>query len=431
MRAGEAENLISIYGNLALNVQTTYYSVRQQMWLIRVLEFYIDEIDRMIAFLRHQQIDGEPRASEENIALLKSLRGQWATQLAFTNNLTATLPLLSSLMGLDPSLDWGHMPVEPDVLDFNLSMPVPEYDEIWEVAVSRSPEVKNMLNQLEAAKHNKSAAKYTYLDPATGVNLGYGYTQNIKIKRSLMQVSNIQVQQAKLSLQTSIQSSINNIWDAHEGTPNIRSALEALGFIRRGVEQHLNDDTEPLDIQRVMRYLVYAQSSALSFVNMYYFFYVNKATLERFTWTGDAYEYVKQYLMEQLPKSLKEVEKSASFRTAMKSKWQRTLHQETEPDINTVVRDAEVRNDSKRRSSVKNRVRGARHGRQGREARVAEQFSIYDTNYGKYEVQRSYNTPPRMKTYEQQLVQQRNERIQQAYQVQAPIPMADTGEPTL
>lgn len=320
LRDAEAESLNTLFADRAQAIQHFYFDIQTQIWSIRILEFYIHELERVVSHLHHQRIGTKRRASHEDIAVLENIRAGLMYDVAFVDNLSASYPRLASAIGLDPARDWSFLRVEPHNIEEFGHVNLHQYNEFYPKALELSTEIKNVSKLLAAAKEIKRSLYFDYFDPASGHDLGFGNGYRLKIARSQIHVLNVLMLRTKMQLSTAIHSAINNYNDSITAYPGVEEGLNKLVILRHAVERHINDNKAPLDIMKFVRYFQYAKDQALRFAQSYFIFKGAETDLNRYTWNGHLYDIVREYQKYKLPEFLKDVKKENSFRHAVKEK---------------------------------------------------------------------------------------------------------------
>lgn len=320
LRDAEAESLNTLFADRAQAIQHFYFDIQTQIWSIRILEFYIREIESVVQHLYHQRIGTKRRASHEDIAVLENIRGGLMYDAAFVDNLSAAYPRLASAIGLNPEKDWSILRVEPHDIEEYGHINQHQYGEFFPRALLLSTEIKNVERLKQAAENVKRGLYFDYFDPASGHDLGFGNGYRIKIARSQIKVLDVLLLRTKMQLSMAIHSAINNYNDSISAYPGVEEGLHKLSALRRAVEKHINDTNAPLDIMKFVRYFQYAKDQALRFAQSYFIFKGAEADLDRYTWNGHIYDIVREYQKYKLPEFLKEAKKDNSFRYAAKKK---------------------------------------------------------------------------------------------------------------
>jgi hypothetical protein len=331
----EKESLNTLFANRANAVLNLYFNIQLQIWSIRILKFYINEIEKLIVFLKAQVVSGKPRASAEDIGILENIQGKLLYDRAFIDALSSALPYVATAINLPPEFDWGDLKLEPHDVGLLKHQPRRHYLDIWPGALIKSTEVKNLAFLIEAAESNKRSNYFDFFDPSSGNNLGYGYGPRIKIARSSIEVLKIQLKSAQFQLSNAIQDSLNNYNDSVDSFPGIEEGLNALEDIRSGVENHINDVTQPLDINRIMRHFQWAEGQALRYVSAYFTFLIAEANLNRYEWKGRYYDIVRDTIANKVPQFLENVNQAFSFWQAVKGTAKKLFGRKTEktPEI--------------------------------------------------------------------------------------------------
>lgn len=320
LRDSQQELLRTILANSAMAIQEFYYDIQMQIWSIRIIEFYIDEIVRLIVFLKNQQKAGLKKATAEDIAVLENIKAKFIYDRAFVDALSADLPQIATIIGLEPNFDWSHLIVKPCKFRSLKKKTRREYLEFWPDAVDRSSEIKNVEHLIVAANYDKKSTYVNFFDPASGYDLGFGYGQRIKLARSNIDVLNIELQRTKMQLSNGIHNALNNYNDSVESFKGIQAGLDHLEDIRSAVNDHVNNMNVPLDINRLIRHFEYAEGQALRFVNSYFVLRTAEADLNRYTWRGKIYRIVNEH-MTKVPHLLEAINKKYSLRRTLKNKF--------------------------------------------------------------------------------------------------------------
>lgn len=319
LKKAEEATVATLFADTAQTIQHIYYDIQRQIWAIQILEFYTHQAEAMIQVLEGQYIDGVRRASEEDLAILENIRGQYASCRAYIDALSSVLPRLASAIGLSPHIDWKDLKVENHrIVPLTGHIFLREYDEFFDTALLKSTELKNVNFLLESAKKLKKGTYWDFFDPSSGNSLGFGYTHRIKVASSSVEFLKLQHMRTKMQISNAIQDALNNYNDSVAAIPAIEKALSKLPAISKAVEDHINDSTVPLDINRLIRYFQYAESQALLHINNYFIFKDAEADLNRYTWNGRIYDRVTEYKEIKVREFLQNVKKSHSLVRAFK-----------------------------------------------------------------------------------------------------------------
>lgn len=326
LRRAEEQIFNTVLVNRAQTIQDIYFDIQLQIWSIRVLEFYIQEIEKLIEFLQTKRSSGPNSASKECIAVLENMKGKLMFDRAFIDALSAVLPQIATAMGFDPSFDWYHLKIEPQDMGSLRHETRKQYHDFWPTALEQSTEVKSMEHIIEAAKKSKRIPYFDFADPDSSNNLTFATGSRIKSARSNVKMLDIQLQRTKMQLSIAIQNALNNYNDAVESFPGVENGLTKLEDIRSSVEDHINDTTVPIDINKITRHFKYARTQALCYIASYFLFRTAEADLNRYTWRGEIYDIVKDYIALEVPQVIKEARKSFSFRYAFWKKIKAIKH---------------------------------------------------------------------------------------------------------
>lgn len=316
----EEQSLATLFADRAQAIQLFYFDVQNQIWSIRILEFYIEQLEKIIAFLDDKNVHGIKRATEDDLAVLENIRAELIYMWAFVDALSSVLPHIATAIGLDPHVDWAQLKLEPHSVAMMGKLEHRHYVDIFPVAVEKSTELKNVDLLIKAAKYTKRGTYFDFFDAESGNNLGYGHGHRIKIARANISILDIQKQRTEMQISNAIQDALNNYNDAVNAFPAIEKALGTLEALRSSLEQHLNDDKTPLDINKLVRYFTYANGQTLRYVQNYFIFHEAEASIDRFTWSGKIYDTVIYYKDFKLPEFLNAAKREHSLRRAFKNK---------------------------------------------------------------------------------------------------------------
>lgn len=315
LKEAEEESLITLFANRALEIQRLYFYAQSQIWTIKIYKFYIKELNRLIDFLKNHK----KTISDEDIAILQNIRGEFIYKLSFTDALSSVLPSLATAIGLSPHKDWAKLKIKPYSITTMSHEQKRDYLDFWPQAFVHSTELKGIKFLIKAAKYNKKSIFYDIIDPASGNEIGFSYGPRIKIARSEIKKINIFEKRTQMQLSNALQNALNNYNDSIDSFAGIEIALDALEHMRQAVEKDINDPSRPLDINRIDRYFWHALGRATDFISSFFIFHVSKAELERYTWEGEAYELVQQSRTTLLPQLLDDIKKELSFRQSAKN----------------------------------------------------------------------------------------------------------------
>lgn len=326
LRDAQIESVATVFANKAQTVLDLYYNIEMQLWSIRFLEFYTFEIEKLVAFLNTQIVDGHRRATDEDIGILENIRGKLIYQRSFVDAVSATLSQLATAVGFPPNVDWASMKLEPHQMTFLENETFKEYMEFWPDAIKRSTEVKNMKSLISSAKRDKRSVYFDFIDPSSGHDLGFGYGSRIKIARANIEILKIQLGKTKRQVSNAIHNALNNYNDAVRSFPGIISALECMKDIKKAVEDNINNTKTPLDITSMARYFEFAANQGFLYINGYFAFKTAEADLNRLTWRGEYYDIVSFYRHHGIKQFLKDVRKQHSHHKAFAAKVGNIYH---------------------------------------------------------------------------------------------------------
>jgi len=320
LKKAEAYSLNTLFADRAQAIQHLYFDIQRQIWSIRILKFYLDEVETLTEFLNTQRIYGLRQITMEDIAILENIKGAMAYDLAFIDNLSAVLPQLATAIGLEPNFDWSTLQVESHNLVSLNNLRQREYKEYYPRAIALSTEIKNVASLVKAAKNDKNAAYFDFFDPASGNNLGFDFGYRIRIARSNVDVLKILMQRTRMQISNQIHNALNNYNDSISAFPGIIEGLFYLEYLRESTEKNLNDTSQPFDIMKIIRYFDYAKSQVLRYIQSYFIFKQAKADLDRYTWNGRIYDIVRDYHAIKLPQILHKVKKKYSCQQIVKKR---------------------------------------------------------------------------------------------------------------
>lgn len=312
LRQAEGESLAALFADKAQVVQNLYFNIELQLWSIRVLKFYVNEINNIIDLLKKQRKVSSRRVSAADIAVLQNIKGKLGYDLAFTDSLSSLLPQLATALGNKPDFDWATLEVEPHKIQSVKGLTKRKYSEFWYDALTKAPEIKNIQFLILASKKNRKKFYFDFLDPDSGNNLGFGYGSSIKMSRSSTGILEVQLERSKMSLSNAIQDALNNYNDSVDSFPGIILGLKQLEHIRADVESHLNDKKVALDINKIIRFFDYSVGQALRYVGSYFVLRSAEANLNRYTWNGKVYRIVNEYIYDKVPGFLIDIKKMYS-----------------------------------------------------------------------------------------------------------------------
>lgn len=320
LKKAETEVLHTVLVNRAQAILGYTYDIQMQKWSIRILEFYIQEINNLINYLSTYRQSGPYKVTQEDLAVLENMKAKFIFSRAYIDALSAVLPQLATALGLDPNFDWSSLMIEDHDFKSIKKEQRREYQEFWPEALKQSTEIKNIKYLVEAAKANKKSNYFDFLDPDSSINCGYGFGPRINTARSNVAIIELQLQRTTMQLSNAIQNALNNYNDAIDSFPGLENGLMRLDTIRAGVQEHINNTNTALDINRIVRHFKYAKGQALLYVSSYFTFRAAEADLNRYTWSGGIYNIVRDYINYELPSVLEEARKAQSFRYALKRK---------------------------------------------------------------------------------------------------------------
>ena len=326
LREAQKYTMHTMLANRAQVVTDLYYDIQRQIWSIRILEFYIHEINNLIDFLKSKRAHGKNKASKEDIAVLENIKGKLLFDQAFLDSLSASLPQLASAIGLEPDFDWYNLKIQSQAIGTLIHEEKKKYQDFWPQATHRSTEIKSAEFIIQAAKNNKKIPFFDFLDPSSQNNLNLGYIARIKSAKSKVEVHNIYLMRTRMQLSNAIQNALNTYNDAIQAFSGVARGITKLEEIRVGVEKHINNTNYPFDINRVTRYFKYSKTQALSYIAAYFYFLGAKADLNRYTWEGKIYDLVQHYILVELPTIQKEARKAQSIRNSLKYKLHKKKH---------------------------------------------------------------------------------------------------------
>lgn len=324
VREAKRIGIATLLANLTQEIQHLYYDIQMQVWSLRVLDFYINELDRLIAHIKNSQQKRASRFSMEDLAILINVRARMQYNRAFMDSLAADLPHMATLMGLSPDKDWAELKLEPCSIDFALK-PKLNYFDFWAQSVDKSTEIQSLHSLIKAAKKTMQAHYLDFFDPH-GHNLGLGYAPRIKISRSKIKVLEMEIERTKMTISNAIQHSLNYYTEATTSMAKLQEGLRSLEAMRISVEAHITNEDVPLDITRVVRLFETAESQTLNYIHSYFVYRTASADFDRYTWNGNLYQLVHHYRTIELPYFLKMIKQEHSFRHRIKRRINKSLH---------------------------------------------------------------------------------------------------------
>lgn len=343
----KAEKFIahSVLADRAQVIQDIYYNIQTQIWSIRVLKFYENQIGELIHYLTATR---KYKNLKRDLALLENMKAKISYDRAFIDALSASLPQLATEVGLNPSVDWAHLALEEcDIASLKKEIPG-KYFDYWPQALERSPEVKYAFQLIRAARATKFATYLDILDLGNGSTINFGTFSMYKSERSNVQICELGLKQAEMQLSNSIQNALNNYNDAIEAIPPMEDAVVKLEDIRRTITKNINDKKSVIDINNILWYFEYAEGQALRLVTGYFSFKIAQADLDRYTWNGPIYKMVQDYIDFELPQRLIEIRRANSvpFHLAQRLKIDKYFYKnytppEQEPD-ESIIKQSDI-----------------------------------------------------------------------------------------
>lgn len=316
----QEEALSSVFANQTLASLQIYFDIERQIRLIKILKYYVKEINALIRFLEEQTVNGQKRAKISDIAVLKNIIGQFQNDRAWIDALSAVRPQLATLIGLSPEIDWSKLKTKPYEFTSLSGESFGTYFDFWPDAEDLSPELNNIRYLIKAAKKNKRSVTFDIFDPDSSDNLDFGYSSRIKIARCNVGILEIRLEATKRQISNAIHNALNTHNVALAAALGVENSFKYLPGIRAVVERNINDTSVPLDITKIARYFQYAEGQAIRLVNAYFAFRSAEAALNRYSWRGPYYEVVSDFIENQVPKTLAKTKKAHSFHRAFLNK---------------------------------------------------------------------------------------------------------------
>lgn len=316
----EEKSLYTLLANTAQSVQHIYYDVQSQIWTIRILKFYIHELEDLINFLENKKNSGAHNVTDSDLALLKNFWSNIYYDYALANSLSAILPQLAISMGLDPSFNWDSLNVEEMAVKSIASCPKLNFEQFWPSALERSTEIKNIEYLIEAARKSKRAIYFDFFDPDSGNDLGLGLKYRVKIARSNITVLNIASKRTRMQLSNAIRRALYNYNSSLEAFIGVQAGFTDIGDLKKEIECNVNDENKPLDIFKILTYFDFSRRQTIRLATSYFGFLKALGDLNRYTWTGHTYDLVQVFLAKKLPTLMNDVKKSYSARHISKKK---------------------------------------------------------------------------------------------------------------
>lgn len=322
LKQASEESIATLFANQVQIIQHLYYDIQMQVWSLKILDFYIAELNSLIMHLNAQK-DAQPeRITQADIAILMNIKAKLEYDRAFMDSLASYLPRVATAIGLSPEFDWASLKLEPCAIDTE-EKPRRKYFDFYGLAIERSTEIKTLEFLIESAKKSLKAHYLEFLDPHSGQHLGLGFGSHIKIARSKIKNLNIESDRIKMSVSNKIQNSLNYYTESTVSLPKLAEGIKELEHIKAVVDQSINDENVPLDINYIARFFETAEGQAMRYIYAYFVYRTAKADFDRYTWAGKLYQIAREYHTVKVPVFLEEIKREHSFRYRIKQKLKR------------------------------------------------------------------------------------------------------------
>lgn len=316
-------NIGSVFANQVQEIEHLYYEIQTQVWSLRVMDFYIHQLDRTLAFMEDNIRHGSTRFSAEHMSVLINRRANLKYRRAFMDSLAASYPEMASLIGLSPDHDWStELKLEPLEVNFD-DKPKRKYSDFYDDAVARSTEIKSLELLIEAAKRDIRTTYVDVLDPHTGHDIGYGYRSRIKIARSEIASLRLGIQDKKLQISNAIQRALNYYTESTVSLKYLREGLANLEHTRTEAERQLIGHDTPFEFPVVDRFFQIAENQTLNIIYAYFVYRTAVADFDRLIWAGENYQTVNEYQNTKIPEFLKSIKREHSFKHRAKRQLER------------------------------------------------------------------------------------------------------------
>jgi hypothetical protein len=324
LKKAQEENLATLFANQVQAIEHLYFDIQMQYWSLRVMDFYIDELNKIIECLKIQIATGSMNFRQEHISALVNRRATLEFHRAFMDGLASDLPKIASAIGLDPSVDWAGLRIEHFPIDF-APKPKRNFHDFYERAILHSSELESHRQMLRAAKRTTKAAYLNIFDPHSGHHLGIGYPSEIKIQRSERASILLEIESTKLEISNSIQEALNYYTEATKSMPILHEGLRELDNMRAAAEEELNHAAlgDSFDFTVVDRFFQVAEQQTLNYIKSFFVYRIAVADFNRLTWSGEYYEIVDEYHKFGMPQFLRRIRKEHSFRNGIARKARR------------------------------------------------------------------------------------------------------------
>lgn len=315
----ELEAYKTLLGNRALAVQSIYYSIQSRIWRVRVYEHYISHLKMVIDRLRKQRLAGGRPISEGDLGVLEAVLAKLHYEKVLqVNNLSYAFPLLANSIGLQINPSHDVIPVRPSTI-WSLSNRHPLGPAtIVHAALDFSTELNTIDLMIDAAHKNKTSNYYDFFDPESGSKFGVGLGQRIKIARSAVSVLAIKKESIRSDIAVNVFRLLNSYNAALESFVASEQALGFLESVRDDVEDNIQNIGSKFDLSPLIRYFDLANGTAVRLIDAYFTFKSAEAGLCRATWSGQDYQLVKEYIVDQLEPNYDVVKKQHGFRTKIR-----------------------------------------------------------------------------------------------------------------
>ncbi len=311
--ASELESYKTLLANRANAIQAVYLSIQTQVWNIRIIQHYLQEMAHIINFLQEQKDTRTRHIDDDDISVLQNLIAKLKYDLAFQDNLSATFPELAQAIGLEIKPSDNEMPLKPTRIKSLKSIPLAVESRYVTQALLKSTELKGLDHMIAAAKSGKKSNYFEFFDPATDSELGYGYGQRIKIANSSIKVIEIQKERTKSEISLLIFRTINNYNDALAACNAADDGLAVLEKMRVAIDENLKRTDIPFDINKAVRYFDIAAGAAIRYSTSYFLFKISEAALHRSTWEGSIYKIVQNYIDLNIEKNYQQAKINHSW----------------------------------------------------------------------------------------------------------------------
>ncbi|MEZ4744316.1 MAG: TolC family protein [Bdellovibrionota bacterium] len=202
----EKSSYAALRANQVLIVQSLYYMILKDQSLVEIIESHLAKLNQLQDSVRAMVEEGEAPLSWEKMLRTKIIEDE-EDLLTLNRHLKEQLNSLRNLLGGVPTREQlviSH--VELPEIDQSI---IRDLKQDESTAISKSPEIRQMIQLESAAWQLEKAVKWSWLNPNTDprLNLGLGWIHAVNIEKANIK----ELQLKKISVERKIREQVINI----------------------------------------------------------------------------------------------------------------------------------------------------------------------------------------------------------------------------